>query len=191
MILFGEGSLRKAIHEFMAHYHGERTHQGLGNRLLFPDESHTGNCEAIRRRARLGGMLNYYYLLPAGSLSGNAPCVDSMTTINRTSIVVRRGQPFPDWLHRADPTSGGLSLEDLRREPTVYLLPECENEEEARECLKEMCGQIFEEQLDGWYRVPSSWPGRRDRATFDRWNCRRAESWALSWALDTKTNSAV
>ena len=38
MILFGEGSLRKAIQEFVAHYHSERNHQGLGNRLIIPDE---------------------------------------------------------------------------------------------------------------------------------------------------------
>jgi hypothetical protein len=55
----------------------------------------------------------------------------------------------------------------LRREPTVYLLAECENQEEARECLKELCGQIFEDQVDGWCRVPSSWPSRRDLDTFD------------------------
>jgi hypothetical protein len=61
MILFGEGSLQKTIREFVAHYHGERNHQGLGNRLIMPDESHAGNGGAIRRRERLGGMLNYYY----------------------------------------------------------------------------------------------------------------------------------
>jgi len=61
MILLGEGSLRKTIREFVAHYHGERNHQGLGNRLINPDESHVGNNGAIRRRERLGGMLNYYY----------------------------------------------------------------------------------------------------------------------------------
>ncbi len=61
MILFGEGSLRKTIREFVAHYHGERNHQGLGNRLIIPDESRAGNRGAIRRRERLGGMLNYYY----------------------------------------------------------------------------------------------------------------------------------
>ena len=61
MILFGEGSLRKAIHEFLAHYHNERNHQGLGNRLITPDESPAGNSGAIRRHERLGGMLNYYY----------------------------------------------------------------------------------------------------------------------------------
>ena len=102
-------------------------------------------------------------------MRGEASSAAAMTNINRTAIVVRPDQPFLDWLHRADPTSIELSLEDLRREPTVYLLPECENEEEARECLEEVCGQIFEEQLDGWYRVPSKWPNRRDLDAFDRW----------------------
>ena len=92
-----------------------------------------------------------------------------MTTLNRIAIVVLPCQPFLDWLHRSDPTSGGLSLEDLRQEATVYLLPECENEKDVRRCLEEACGQVFEEQLDGWYRVPSSWPSRRDLDTFDRW----------------------
>ena len=39
----------------------------------------------------------------------------------------------------------------------------------VRECLEEICGQIFEEQLDGWYRVHSLWPSRRDLANFDHW----------------------
>jgi hypothetical protein len=37
LILFGEGSLRKAIHEFIGHYHYERNHQGLGNRLIIQE----------------------------------------------------------------------------------------------------------------------------------------------------------
>ena len=61
MILFGEGSLRKAIHEFMTHYHVERNHQGLGNRLIIPCKPRAGTSGAVRRRQRLGGMLNYYY----------------------------------------------------------------------------------------------------------------------------------
>jgi hypothetical protein len=36
MIFFGEGSLRKGIHEFVLHYHQERNHQGKDNLLLFP-----------------------------------------------------------------------------------------------------------------------------------------------------------
>ena len=61
MFLFGEGSLRKAIHEFMAHYHSERNHQGLGNRLIIPETGKIGKTGPIVRSERLGGMLNYYY----------------------------------------------------------------------------------------------------------------------------------
>ncbi len=36
MILFGEDALRTAVKEFIAHYHGERNHQGIGNHDPFP-----------------------------------------------------------------------------------------------------------------------------------------------------------
>ncbi len=61
MILFGEDSLRTAIHGFVAHYHAERNHQGSENRLISPEVGHLGNEGAVQRRRRLGGMLNYYY----------------------------------------------------------------------------------------------------------------------------------
>jgi hypothetical protein len=61
MILFGEASLRTAIHNFVAHYHTERHHQGLANRLINPEVGHLGNIGVLQRRQRLGGMLNYYY----------------------------------------------------------------------------------------------------------------------------------
>lgn len=61
MLFIGQASLRYAITQFMAHYHGERNHQGLGNRLLQPlcavDELHA----SVKRRRRLGGMLSYYH----------------------------------------------------------------------------------------------------------------------------------
>lgn len=61
MILFGEGSLRTAVHNFVAHYHTERNHQGLENRLINPEVSHLRNTGRIQRSRRLGGMLNYYH----------------------------------------------------------------------------------------------------------------------------------
>jgi transposase InsO family protein len=61
MILFGEGSLRKVVREFVAHYHLERHHQGLGNRLITPEACQSVHRGPIRRHQRLGGMLNYYY----------------------------------------------------------------------------------------------------------------------------------
>ena len=38
LIFFGESMLRRAVGEFLAHYHGERNHQGMGNRLIDPKE---------------------------------------------------------------------------------------------------------------------------------------------------------
>lgn len=61
MILFGEASLRNAIREFLEHYHWERNHQGLGNRLIMEDEFCVACSGAIQMRQRLGGILNYYY----------------------------------------------------------------------------------------------------------------------------------
>jgi putative transposase len=61
LILFGEESLRSAVSQFVAHYHRERPHQGLGNRLLRPEPSHVGSTGVVQRRERLGGLLNYYY----------------------------------------------------------------------------------------------------------------------------------
>jgi hypothetical protein len=61
MILFGERSLRRAITEYLAHYHAERNHQGLGNRLIDRNEE-TGHSDGdVPCRERLGGMLRYYY----------------------------------------------------------------------------------------------------------------------------------
>jgi transposase InsO family protein len=61
MILFGEESLRTAIHNFVAHYHTERNHQGLANWIISTEPGHLGNAGVVQRRPRLGGMLNYYY----------------------------------------------------------------------------------------------------------------------------------
>jgi hypothetical protein len=60
LILFGERSLRTAIQNFIAHYHHERNHQGLGNRLIEPEPG-LPKTGSVQRRERLGGTLNYYY----------------------------------------------------------------------------------------------------------------------------------
>src|SRR3989441_5803698 len=61
LILFGEGSLRHALTQYVAHFHHERNHQGKGNVLLFPAVNQdTEHERPIRCRERLGGLLKYY-----------------------------------------------------------------------------------------------------------------------------------
>src|SRR5215467_6457804 len=61
-ILFGEGSLRRAMKNFCEHYHGERNHQGKANQLLFPRPGpRKGIQGGVRCQERLGGLLKYYH----------------------------------------------------------------------------------------------------------------------------------
>ena len=62
LILFGEASLRRALNEYLEHYHFERNHQGKDNLLLFPspDGQPCTKNRAVYRRDRLGGLLRFY-----------------------------------------------------------------------------------------------------------------------------------
>ena len=61
IILFGERSLRRALSEYVVHYHAERNHQGKSNVLLFCRATETRRAEPVQCRERLGGILNYYH----------------------------------------------------------------------------------------------------------------------------------
>src|SRR5258705_3106776 len=65
MIFVGQGSLRGAVSQFIEHYHEERNHQGLGNRLIRPCSADAANDGSIRRRQRPGGILNFYHRMAA------------------------------------------------------------------------------------------------------------------------------
>jgi len=60
MIFIGEASLRRAVAQFITHYHTERNHQDLGNRLIRVEQPAAPSHRAVERRIRLGGMLSFY-----------------------------------------------------------------------------------------------------------------------------------
>jgi transposase InsO family protein len=59
LIVLGERHLRRALAEFVVHDHAERNHQGLDDELIQP-LPRTDASGPVRRRQRMGGMLNYY-----------------------------------------------------------------------------------------------------------------------------------
>jgi transposase InsO family protein len=59
LIPIGEAHFRRAVAEFVEHYHRERNHQGLGNALIAGSPA-TDAAGRVRRHERLGGLLNYY-----------------------------------------------------------------------------------------------------------------------------------
>ena len=61
MSFFGERSLRKAIAAYISHYHQERKHQSLDNRIIEPGNEIGKRHGQINCRERLGGLLRYYH----------------------------------------------------------------------------------------------------------------------------------
>jgi putative transposase len=61
MVMVGAPALSYVIHQYLAHYHAERNHQGLANQLIAPEPGLGSRSGPVRRRERFGGLLRYYY----------------------------------------------------------------------------------------------------------------------------------
>jgi putative transposase len=60
VIPIGEAHVRRMVREYVEHYHSERSHQGIGNRLIDPPAGELRRVGSIECRERLGGLLRYY-----------------------------------------------------------------------------------------------------------------------------------
>jgi transposase InsO family protein len=60
-VIFGERHLRHLLREYLAHYHTERAHQGLGGELIQPAALVGNDNGPVKRRSRLGGLLSFYH----------------------------------------------------------------------------------------------------------------------------------
>ena len=61
MIFFGEMSLYRAVGSFVKHYHEERNHQGLDNKIIAPNDEVITITSKIECGERLGVILKYYH----------------------------------------------------------------------------------------------------------------------------------
>ena len=66
---------RRAVAEFIYHYHGKRNHQGLGNAFVFLD---TTLYTSIPKRPGVPILSSFVFLDTTGSMTGSARSEDSM-----------------------------------------------------------------------------------------------------------------
>ena len=57
----------------------------------------------------------------------------------------------------------------MSREPTIYLIPGCDTDDDLAELLHELCEEVLEEQLAGWYADTSTWPRNPSFDVFCHW----------------------
>ena len=97
----------------------------------------------------------------------------SMKLINRQAVVVRRAQPFVDWVQSVDEQldADHTPLEDelIRGPANIYLLRDFDYMEDLEKHLKKRARDILEEELAGWFTDPDLWPDERGWKTFDAW----------------------
>jgi hypothetical protein len=49
------------LQSYAEHFHHERNLHGIGHAIPFPKAANPAGAGPIRQRARLGGLLNYYF----------------------------------------------------------------------------------------------------------------------------------
>ncbi len=93
-----------------------------------------------------------------------------MKLLNRSALSVRPTQHFVDWVNALEPTVGDddLSLGDVERESTVYLIPEMDTPEALEAFVRERYLEILETELRAWEEDERQWPETLDWALFQR-----------------------
>jgi hypothetical protein len=61
ILIPGERTLSYVMRPYLVHDHAERNHQDFDNPLIAPASDSRSHSGRVRRQARLGGYLSYYY----------------------------------------------------------------------------------------------------------------------------------
>ncbi|MFC3284310.1 hypothetical protein [Litchfieldella rifensis] len=93
-----------------------------------------------------------------------------MKLLNRSALSVKPTQAFLDWINSLEPTVGDddLTLDDVDRESTVYLIPEMDTPESLEAFVRERYMEILESELRAWEEDERQWPETLDWALFQR-----------------------
>lgn len=110
-----------------------------------------------------------------------------MKLLNRSALSVKPTQAFLDWVNSLEPTVGDedLTLDDVDRESTVYLIPEMDTPEALEAFVRERYMEVLECELRAWEEDERQWPETLDWALFQRFL--RIEHSYLAVDLDDET----
>jgi len=92
-----------------------------------------------------------------------------MQGINRTAVVVRPKQPFIDWLKSLPDDDSDYALEEISSDNLTFLIPQCDNSDEAMEYIRKRYGLILEWVFGGWATTEELWPEKRNWKMLNEW----------------------
>jgi hypothetical protein len=93
--------------------------------------------------------------------------------INRAVLILKAKEPVLKWINESDPDNEnpGVSLEDINRENTVYLISEADSEspDTLNAWLELNYQTLFESELENWCVEEKLWPQQRTFNLFQQW----------------------
>lgn len=89
-----------------------------------------------------------------------------MYFVDRSAVVLKPTQNFLNWLKSTDENMPELTLEQLRSNCSVFLVPEFDSPEEVVSYFDEKYLSIFEAELSGWEENRQLWPKDMSLQTF-------------------------
>ena len=90
-------------------------------------------------------------------------------TLNRTVVLLGPKQPFLDWLNNVDPDDQALTVEDLRDDNEVFLIPQFSDNSDSEKWVEKRWSFLFEHMLMGWIDDEALWPQDRTLEMFRDW----------------------
>ena len=75
-----------------------------------------------------------------------------MDIINRSAFSVYGTQKFVDWINTLDEFKGddSMTLEEVNANPSIFLVPEYEEDEDGMKFVDEKKEELFQHMLDAW-----------------------------------------
>lgn len=110
------------------------------------------------------------HLEGGGSCAGSPRSATVPPMLDRSLVVVRAREPLLHWLRSLpDPEDESTTLETLNEDPSAYLVPVYDDDEERDDILRQAYDIIFEDQLAGWWTAEADWPQERTFEMFQAW----------------------
>lgn len=93
---------------------------------------------------------------------------NAIYTVNRSVLIAKGKEPFLKWIQNLpDPTD--ITLKELNRDCSMYLIPNYEYEYQVEELIRENFITVFENELLDWWLDPKEWPDITDYGLFRKW----------------------
>jgi hypothetical protein len=95
-----------------------------------------------------------------------------MEILNRVALIVRPKRRYVEWANQVESSGPRLTLEEVRLQPTTYLVTPEEDEDggfDLQAMIDFWYHEIFEDQLAQWNTEESTWPVNRTPHVFRDW----------------------